>query len=182
VTGTRWRIAALSLVFIASATTVRAVETAAGEYDVKAAYLYNFGKFVRWPVNEARHENTFEICVAGEDPFRGALDAVLKDAVIGSRKVQQRHVTASADIPGCHILFFSESLQAQAEALLVSLQGDDVLTVSDIPQFVNRGGMIQFVRRGGRVRFEVNLLAAQDAGLTLSADLLRVASAVRKHR
>lgn len=176
----RWNAVALGLSFLACAAAPSAASTDAGEYEVKAAYLYNFGKFVQYPAGAWGPDESFTICVAGVDPFQGALGVVLKDALIGTRRVRQRHVEATADLAGCQILFLGDSLQPQVVALLASLSGQHVLTVSEIPQFVNRGGMIQFVTQGGRVRFEINLAAAHSAGLTLSADLLRVASAVRR--
>jgi hypothetical protein len=158
----------------------RAQVPAAPEYEVKAAYLYNFGKFVEWPASQRRTAKTFDICVLGMDPFGSALDRVVSGAVMAGKPVQARRLMTAADAPACHIVFIGTTDEREVSAVLGLLDGADVLTVSDSPQFVGRGGMIQFVRQGARVRFEVNLARAQDAGLVLSSELLRVATAVRK--
>jgi hypothetical protein len=76
-------------------------------------------------------------------------------------------------------VFFSDSLQPTIVPLLASLERRPVLTVGEMPRFVSRGGMIQFVRQGTRIRFEINHTAARAAGLSVSSELLRVASALQ---
>jgi hypothetical protein len=174
--GQRFLTTMVTTAFLLAA--VPAVPADLGEYDVKAAYLFNFLRFVDWP-STAAAPGTFEICVAGVDPFGAALDAVLKDATLGTRKVQHRRIEASAEIAGCHVVFFSDSLQSTIVPLLASLERRPVLTVGEMPRFVSRGGMIQFVRQGTRIRFEINHTAARAAGLSVSSELLRVASAVQ---
>jgi hypothetical protein len=177
----RWWAATVALFLLAADATGRAAPRNAREYEVKAAYLYAFSKFVQWPTDEAGSPDSFRICVAGVDPFGGALDEMLRDTT-GPRRMQQRHVASAAEGRDCHILFLSDSLQPEIRDQLAALDGSQALTIGEMPQFVNSGGMIQFVNQRGRVRFEINLAAAQGAGLTLAADLLRVASAVRTGR
>jgi hypothetical protein len=154
----------------------------ASEYDVKAAYLYNFARFVEWP-DPAPHrpsDGTVDICVLGHDPFGGRLDAMMADAVVRGRKVATRRLASASAAAGCHVLFVGVSDEREVSRVLMSLARADVLTVSDMPEFVRLGGMLQFVVQGNRVRFHVNLAACEAAGLRVSSDLLRVASTVRR--
>jgi hypothetical protein len=91
-----------------------------------------------------------------------------------------RRVTSPSEATACHVLFIGASEERRVAAIVGELARAHVLTVSDMPAFVDRGGMIQFVTTGGRVRFEIDLRSAQEAGLTMSSDLLRVASVVRR--
>jgi hypothetical protein len=151
------------------------------EFDVKAAYLYNFAKFVQWPADAARRDaRTFQVCVIGEDPFGPVLDRVVAGGSINGRTVAVRRIAGAQDGRSCHILFLGGMDERRAVETLDTLGRADVLTVSDLPEFTQRGGMIQFVVQGARVRFEVNLDRARDAGLMLSSELLRVALTVRR--
>lgn len=147
------------------------------EYQVKAAYLYNFGKFIRWPAASGKGDS-FAICVLGRDPFGSTLDATLAGETIDGRKVTAVRMARAQDAAECRILFISSSESGRLNEVLAAL-GKGVLTVSDMPHFAEHGGMIQFVLEGDRVRFEVNLGAAQRAGLSPSSELLKVATTVR---
>jgi hypothetical protein len=150
-----------------------------GEYDVKAAFLYNFGKFVRWPANGNRTD--FRICVLGLDPFGATLDSIIAGEKVDGRAVAARRLTASTDLPGCHIVFIGQSEEKRLKDILEVVGKSGALTVSEIPQFTQRGGMIGFILADGRVRFEVNLAPANEAGLMFSSELLRVASSVKRN-
>jgi hypothetical protein len=150
------------------------------EYDVKATYLYNFARFVEWPASAAAKDGPFAICLLGEDPFGHALDAVLEGESINGKAVAARRVAKPQDAANCRVLFISMSEESRLKEILASLDKASVLTVSDIPEFSRRGGMIQFVLVGDRIRFEVNLASAEDAGLSLSSELLKVATTVRR--
>ncbi len=150
------------------------------EYEVKAAYLLNFLKFVQWPASFATAESTIPICVLGRDPFGPALDRIVSGQRIEGKNVVTRRLTRPADIDGCRVLFIDESENAQLGRTLATLDDTPVLTVSEIPDFVARGGIIQFVLRQDRVRFEINLMKAERIGLMVSSQLLNVASAVRR--
>lgn len=168
--------AALGLVSVAQAQ-----KASPTEYQVKAAYLYNFGKFVVWPEDETGKEGPFEICVLGDDPFGRALDATITGGTISGKNVAAKRITKPQEIDGCRILYISSSETERLGEVLGVLDRSNVLTVSDIPQFSQRGGMIQFVLDGSRVRFEVNLTNAEGAGLNLSSELLKVALKVTKN-
>jgi YfiR/HmsC-like len=152
------------------------------DYDVKAAYLYNFGHFVDWPPNAAMTKNdSFMVCVLGQDPFGPVLDATLAGESIAGKRVTAKRISTPQESANCQILFLSSAEDAQLHKIIEALNEQPVLTVSDMPQFSQRGGMIQFVLEGKKVRFEVNLTAAQRAGLTLSSELLKVATTVRRN-
>ena len=169
-------IAALVL----SSAALHAQQARPRDYDVKAAYLFNFGRFTTWPAAGAGGESAvFGVCVLGRDPFGAALDAMVTGEMIDGKRVTVRRIARAADTEGCRILFVSASEDAELAHILQTLVGSRILTVSDLPQFVERGGMIQFVSDGKKIRFTVNVPAATQAGLTLSSELLRVAAAVR---
>jgi len=150
------------------------------DYQVKAVYLYNFGRFVAWPGRFLHSQDPFTICVLGQDPFGHALDAILAGETISGRTVTAKRISSPQDSVNCQIVFLSAAENGSAGRTIEALNKHGILTVSDMPEFTNRGGMIQFVMEGKKVRFEVNLTAAQRAGLTLSSDLLKVATAVRR--
>jgi hypothetical protein len=153
------------------------------DYEVKAAYLYNFGRFVEWPGRvAAAQRGFFTVCVLGQDPFGPRLDATLAGETIGGKTIVAQRISSAEESGNCQILFLSLTDESRLTKVIADLDKKAVLTVSDAPQFVNRGGMIQFVLEGKKVRFEVNLTATQHAGLTLSSELLKVATAVREDR
>jgi len=149
------------------------------EYDVKSAYLYNFGKFVRWPATQPA-EGIFSICVLGQDPFGSSLDALSRQTLDG-KSVSVKRITQPEESTGCRIIFISLSEEHRLKEILAALDKKPVLTVSEMPHFSRNGGMIQFVMDGNRVRFEVNLSASENAGLTLSSELLKVATSVKRN-
>jgi hypothetical protein len=152
-----------------------------GEYAIKATYLYNFGRYVEWPARFAAVKgDSFAICVLGQDPFGQALDTTLAGEAIEGKPVVAKRISNPQDAVSCRILFISSAEDGRLKQILTALDKTAVLTVSDIPQFLQRGGMIRFVLDGNKVRFEVNLTSARDAGLTLSSELLKVAITVRR--
>lgn len=150
------------------------------EYEVKAAYLYNLGKFVEWPAKTATVADPFSICVLGRDPFGATLDTLIASETINGKSIIVKRLPKPQDAVSCHILFISSSEEKSLKEILSTLDKANVLTVSDIPQFARRGGMIAFVLEANRVRFEINLTSAERAGLTLSSQLLKVAISVRR--
>lgn len=176
----RYHGAAVLLLFFLLASLLHAQQQKASEYEVKATYLYNFGRFVQWSTGAVAKSDSFPICVIGQDPFGAALDTILSGESIEGKAVVAKRVSKPQDALSCRVLYVSMSEDSRLKEVLAGLDKAGVLTVSDIPQFSQRGGMIQFVLVGNKIRFEVNLTSAQDAGLTLSSDLLKVAVAVRK--
>ena len=150
------------------------------EYQVKAAYLFNFGRFVKWPASAADKSNSFAVCVLGQDPFGSSLDSIMAGEQLDGKRLVVKRISAAQDAEDCRILFISATEESHLKEILETLDESDVLTVSDMPSFSRRGGMIQFVLDGDKVRFEINLSKAEASRLTLSSQLLKVATAVRR--
>lgn len=159
------------------ALTGTGAQAQSSEYDVKAAYLFNFGKFIR--VNGSRPQrSTFDICILGHDPIGHTMDDIVAHEAIDGRPVRVLRLADASQGRSCDIVFMSAYESDNIREDLALLDDSSVLTVSDAPDFMALGGMIQFVLEADRVRFEVNLDAVDRAHLVLSSELLRVAAAV----
>ena len=145
------------------------------EYEIKATYLYNFGKFVRWPQSA---NPTFDICILGRDPFGSTIDSLVTGESIDGKPIRVIRLNSAAGAATCRIVFVSDSEEGELGPTLDALAHTQALTVSDMRGFTSHGGMVQFVQQGGRIRFEVNRTAAEAHGLTMSSELLRVAARV----
>jgi hypothetical protein len=149
------------------------------EYEIKAAYLYNFLNYIEWPENTfPAAGGTITIGIVGEDPFGSALDALNGKQVKG-RTVALKHVTDMNDFGQCQILFISSSEKQRLPELLEKLKDSRVLTVSEIDGFAEHGGIINFISEHNKVRFEINLDAARRLGLNISSELLKLAKLVK---
>jgi hypothetical protein len=149
------------------------------EYQLKAAFLYNFAKFVEWPSSGfASASSPLQICVLGQDPFGQELHAITQDKTVNGRRLEVQDVADAQQARSCHILFIAASEKTRVEVILNSLRGTSVLTIGDTKGFTDRGGMINFVLDNDRVKFEVNQKAAEEAGLKISSKLLGVARLV----
>jgi len=149
------------------------------EYEIKAAFLYNFAKFVEWPAKPlADTSATIIIGVLGEDPFGGALETI-KGKTIEGRQVATKRFKSVRDLEVSHILFISSSEKERLGEIMKVLKDRSVLTVSEMAGFVEAGGTINFIIEGNKVRFEINAVNAERAGLRLSSRLLSVAKVVK---
>ena len=153
----------------------------AGEYDLKATFLFNFIKFTEWPGNEpGKSDDPFIIGVVGKDPFGAALDKVIEGETIHNRKIVVRRFPRMDDAAAnSQIVFISVSEERNLDAILKLLDGQAVLTVSEIANFAERGGGVELKKDGNRIVFEINLSATKRAGLTMNAQLLRLAKVIR---
>jgi hypothetical protein len=162
--------------------TLEAQRPKVSEYQVKATYLYNFGRFVQWPPDAtAAKGDSFSICVLGQDPFGPSLDSTLTGETLDGKPLAVKRISTARDAGECRVLFISSTEENHLKEILLVLNESSILTVSDMPAFSRRGGMIQFVLEGDKVRFEINLTKAESAKLTLSSELLKVATTVRKN-
>jgi hypothetical protein len=177
----RYLTALISIAILVSAATplsARAEEPLLHEYRVKAAFLYNFAKFVQWPESAfIDPERPVTICILGKDPLMGALQNLTAKTVRG-RRIVISHSKDVMSVKGCHILFVAKSEKSRIKQTISELKGKSVLTVSDIDDFVKAGGMIGMVRVENKIRFHINLVSAQDSGLTISSQLLKLAQSV----
>ena len=155
-------------------------ERAASEYQIKAAYLFNFTQFVQWPSNAFVEANApLTIGIVGEDPFGSALEDITRGEKVAGHPLVIKHLKAADDLSACQILFISRSEKDRADSIVESLRGKPVLTVSELDQFGQRGGIIRFVTKEQNVRFEINTGVAEGAHLKLSSKLLGLARIVR---
>lgn len=175
------RIKALVLLFaLLSAGPISAQPSdrgAVGEYQVKAAFLYHFAKFVEWPA-EVKNRRRILVCVLGNDPFGPGLDFLLEDKVLREKPFEVRRVGAASEARICHLVFVSLQDKAETQAVLHTLSDSPVLTVGDNPYFFASGGMIHLFIEESKVRFDINSAAAKRVRLTISAPLLRLARRV----
>ena len=145
------------------------------EHEVKAAFLYNFGKYVRWPQSARASDDVFVIGVLGTDPFGKALDDIVRGNRIDNKPVVIKRAGKLSELGSCEVVFVSASEEGNLEKVFAELGNTSVLTVGDMPQFVERGGMIGLTMSDRRVHFEVNVAAAERAGLAFGSQLLRLA-------
>ena len=172
----------LILVALAGAFTVLpqvATPAPPTEYEVKAAFLYNFARFVEWPRDVVPPDGaSFRIAILGEDPFGPALESALSGKRVLEHPLEVTRVKRAEDALAAHIVFVSASEAPRLERVLRVLGGHSVLTVGDTDEFARRGGIIGFRTDERRVRFEINPDEAARARLKLSSHLLRLARVV----
>jgi len=172
-------IAAIAIFAICALAAFASAQNRMPEYDVKAAYLFNFGKFVRFTPPDANGERqNFDICIVGEDPLGVTLDDLTQNEQLDGKPVRVLRLKTAAEARQCAIAYISASEGSRVKNDLDALRGQPVLTVSDSDKFIQNGGMIQFVTQQNHVRFAVNLDAVRSARLGLSSELLRVAISV----
>lgn len=143
------------------------------EYQIKAAFLFNFMQFVEWPPTVFKDANDpFRIGVLGQDPFNAALEDTVQGETISNHKIIVEHAMQVDDLKNCQLIFISKSEKKHVTEILSALDDKPVLTVSEIEGFAERGGGINFYLEGNKVRFEVNPDAARHDGLKVSSQLL----------
>jgi hypothetical protein len=157
----------------------RAQQFAAPEYQLKAAFLFNFVQFVEWPAAAFEADTSpVVIAVLGEDPFGEHLDQLVQGEKIRGRAIVVQRYASADEVKHCHLLYVNERDAAKLKAILAQLAQRPILTVSDVPEFSSNGGMIHFVTQDNRLRLLINVDAAAAARLTLSSKLLRPAQIV----
>jgi hypothetical protein len=158
---------------------LRAAPHEVSEYQVKAAFLYNFVKFVEWPgVRGGLSQDPIVIGVLGSDPFGPVLDQTFADKRVGGRRFELRRYGTVEELQVCHVLFISSALKRDWSKVLGVVRDTPVMTVSDGGGFVKSGGMIELVLENNRIRFDINLNEARVSRLKISAQLLQLARRV----
>ena len=162
------------------ATVSRAESPPPGEYQVKAAFLYNFAKFVAWPTTVLPETGAFmTLCVLGDDPFGSDLEQIMHGKTVGNRELLIKRFQGEKGLASCHILFISASENKRLPQILAGLKSAHVLTVGEAEPFMKLGGIINFTLEENKIRFAINVDAAERAGLKLSSKLLRLARIFR---
>ena len=155
-------------------------QTSSREYNIKAAFLYNFTQFVEWPPKAfAGSETPFVIGIIGDDPFRSVIDETVTGEKVNGRPIVVRRYRDVQDVKNCHILYISLKEALRVTEILSAVPAY-VLTVSDIPNFARTGGMIHFLNQSNKIRLQINSAVAKAADLNISSKLLRVAEIVDK--
>lgn len=168
----RFRLALVLSAALLSNTLAAAVPVAS-EYDVKAAFLFQFARFVEWPVDSFSSPNApLTICVMGSNPFGSALQEISRGESVQTHALAVKIYERLEDLDACHIVFVSTPATA---TVLGYLAGKKILTVGDGVDFTTRGGAIGFVTVNGKVRLHINRASAESSQLRISAKLLRVA-------
>ena len=176
-------LAVLLSAILAGTLRVARAQSQAGEYHVKAAFLFHFVQLVEWPAGEPGNVgDALTLCMLGEDPFRGDLEVTLAGKSVGSRPLRVRHLKPAESFEGCQVLFVGRHEAARLSRVLLELKDGPILTVGESDGFVEQGGMIGFCLVENKVRFEINVQAAEQAKLRISSRLLLLAKTVIGNR
>ena len=170
-------VIALTVLFLPAG---RAGAQEANEYEVKAAYLYNFARFVEWPDNVSLDPNgPLVIAILGRDPFGGEIDRFIQGKTVNGRRLVIKRFSSLEAYEQCHILFVSSSEKRNLPRILAAVGNSSVLTVSETDRFAQIGGIINFITIENSIRFEINQAAAERVGLKISYKLLSLGRVVR---
>ncbi len=179
-TGGRLRLLLIACLMTVGAGYPAALGQSVNEYQVKAAFLYNFAKFVEWPQGSFKGAaDPITICVLGQDPFGPLLEDTVKGKTLDGRGFVVRHLSDVQQAGGCHILFVSSSERKHLQSIFEKITTAGVLTVGETAGFATQGGVVNFKLDEGKVRFEVNVDAAARKGLHISSNLLSLAEIVK---
>jgi hypothetical protein len=159
--------------WMAGSVVPQAAAAGSKEYQIKAAFLFNFAQFVEWPSSAFASPNSpFRIGILGEDPFGGVLRDMVRGESVRSRRLTVQQSNNVEDLRGCQLMFVSRSERGRVAEILSALDQEKVLIVSDIEGFARRGGAIYLYLEGGKVRFEINPGSARRRNLKVSSQLL----------
>lgn len=152
------------------------------EYQIKALFLYNFANFVEWPKDAfSSPEESIRMCLFGDVPFGGFLDAV-DGTLIGDRELTIARTDTIEEIrKGCHILFVGEDKKVQLPTFWNEFKYVYVLSIGEEQGFTERGGIVNIMRTTDQVQFEINLSNALDKGLFISSDVLSLAREIKRN-
>ena len=172
-----WRIFLVFFCIISLAANSLAQEQHT-EYEIKAAFLFNFAKFVEWPTTAFAGTNSpIVIGVLGKNVFGDNLQKTIRDRKVNNRSFQFRNFESVADATNCQILFISASEKDDYVNIISALHSASVLTVSEDDGFLKAGGMINFLLEDKNIRFQISDEAAKKARLKISSKLLSLAVA-----
>ena len=152
-----------------------AKEPVTKEQLIKAAFVYNFLKFVKLPENHSE----ITICVEGNSPMREALTS-LEGKRVENKVIQLKICSLRFDPKACQVLFLANGSEKRIKEMVKGCEKDGILTISDLPEAVDNGVMIGLIKREGKIRFEINLRSAKKAGIFISSKLLRLSQRVVK--
>jgi hypothetical protein len=149
-----------------------------GEYTIKSALILNFARFTDWPPEAfADSPDTLHICIVGDDAVVDAFTGI-EGKHVGKRRLAVRKVRSTRRLQDCHLLFVTGSNRGRLPQIFAAVKGKPVLTIGEMADFAESGGIINLVKAGGKMRFKVNLDAARRAGLKISSQVLKLALSV----
>jgi hypothetical protein len=148
---------------------------------LQAAIVSKTPQFVRWPSAALAGRASLNVCVLAIDPFAEPLQAFVSGDAIEGRPIAVRILERDQDVDSCHVLFLSSRAVNARPAMLQRAVSRPVLTISDDDRFFDKGGIVKLRLVNGRMKFDVNLEAAQRAGLQISSQFLQLAATVRGH-
>jgi hypothetical protein len=169
-------VLALALAVVAGS---RPAASQVPEHEVRAAFVYNFTKFINWPAGSIG-EDAFRVCVIGDDRLEESLRQMVSGEVAHGRPIALLPLRDALDVRRCQILYVGPADVARGRRALAAAKGLPILTVGDGARFLTDGGAVRFLIEDERVRFDVNLRAVEQAGLTMASAVLRVARRVEK--
>jgi hypothetical protein len=150
------------------------------EYQVKAAFLYNFSKFVEWPARTFKSDTEpVRICVLGQNPFGTSLGSAMSGKTVLGRTLVVVEISNASEATDCQILFIATSERRRLRSIFGELRKLGVLTVGEMDGFAAKGGMVNFKLEDGRVRLEINVEVAGQAQLRISSKVLNLAQIVK---
>lgn len=177
-TGRLCRAIGLCLVLVHTRDiAVAAQGTSAREVDVKAAFLFNFSKYIGWP-RPASPDQPMRVCAVADPDFSRALRQVIEGETVAGRELIPMSPATPEAARSCDLLYIGRMEMSRGRSLLQAVRGWPVLTVGETPEFLEAGGTIAFARVDNKVRFDINRTAADQQGLTISSQLLRFARTV----
>jgi hypothetical protein len=152
------------------------------EYDLKAAFLYNFTQFVTWP-NDVfiDPDSNFNICIFGTDPFAESLNNLVENEYVGKHPIKVVHINQEQQFKSCHMLFIAKDKIASIQNLDSQLGLMPILTIGDSLDFADKSGVIGFGLNEQRIKLRINLSAATARHLTISSKLLRLSEVIVKN-
>lgn len=170
----RLRALVAGAALIGSACAVAVPE--ATEYDVKAAFIYNFARFTEWPSSAFEHPtDPIRICIVGDDPFGNTLDEIVRGKMLAEHALVVARVGTPAGARDCHIAFVSRADSERLGSVIAAVRDRPVMTIGDTEDAAQRGAVLGFLIQNGRVRFAINTETAKRTGLVLSSQLIKLA-------
>jgi hypothetical protein len=151
------------------------------EHQIKAAFVYNFTKFIEWPAQSFPDANApIIIGVLGETPFATELEQLVRDRKVNGHTILVKRIQSVAEAASTHLLFVSATEDAQLASLRAALESRPIVTVGESSSFAQSGGTITFILQDDKVRFEISTATAEQTGLRISAQLQKLAATVRR--
>jgi hypothetical protein len=145
------------------------------EYEVKAAFLLNFAKFVEWPPHAFEDpDQPIRLAIIGRDPFGTSLERLVEEYHVRGRAVVIERLESVSDLDDCQVLFIAVSEPRRLREILDHVAGEPILTVGESRRFLESGGMIRFKLMDRKVRFEIAQDTADRSGLRVSSRLMSV--------